>query len=242
MRRVTQRLALRVVRWAHALACAARSLRSWTCLVVALALVSLGVWLNQSGAPDVTPTDADLLAHLDWQAAQWQSQPWRLWTAALVHWSGAHLMVNLLACVALLAWGNAAALGRRQTLAWLLAWPVTHLLLATDPSLARYGGLSGLLHAGVAIGAWALIWQEKDRRRLVGGLVLAGLLVKQVTEVAILAHWLGFEPLVLAHAVPGAPQFQVASYAHWCGVVAGVWCAAAVDFVSSIAAGRTTKR
>lgn len=208
---------------------------------MAWALLSLGVWLSQRAASGIALADSPLLAQLDWRVPQWQTQPWRLWTAALVHWSDAHLGVNLLGCVALLAWGNAAALGRRQTLAWLLAWPLTHLLLGTDPSLTRYGGLSGLLHAGVAVGAWALVWHSLGRRRLVGALVLAGLVLKQVTEVPMLAHWFGLEPLALARALPGAPQFQVASYAHWCGVLAGVLCAAAVD-AASVAAGRFNKR
>lgn len=219
-----------------------RSLRSWTWLVLAWVLLSLGVWLNQRTLPGLALADAPLLAHLDWRVAQWQSQPWRLWTAALVHWSDTHLGINLLACIALIAWGNAAALGRRQTLAWLLAWPVTHMLLATDSALLRYGGLSGLLHAGVAIGAWALVWHDQGQRRLVGGLVLVGLVVKQLTEVPVLAHWLGLEPLVPERAVPGAPQFKVASYAHWCGLVAGVLCAAAVDAFASLSVKRGPAR
>jgi hypothetical protein len=204
--------------------------------------MSMAIWLSQAGAVPSAPADAPLLALLDWKPALWHSQPWRLWSAAMVHWSGAHLGINLLACAALIAWGNAAALGWRQTLAWLAAWPVTHMLLATDPSMLRYGGMSGLLHAGVAVGGWTLAWRGQGPRRLIGILVLAGLLIKQVLEVPVLAHAFGFDPLVLASAVPGAPQFQVASYGHLCGVLAGLLCAAAADLKSCFSTAQVGKQ
>jgi hypothetical protein len=131
-------------------------------------VLSIGLWLSQRGQVAQALADAALLAQLDWRPGLWPTQPWPLWTAALVHWSDAHLVVNLLACSALIAWGNAAALGNRQTLAWLAAWPVTHVLLAGLAPLERYGGLSGVLHAGVAIGAWTLVWRGQGQRRVVG--------------------------------------------------------------------------
>ena len=104
------------------LARAVRRLRSWTWLVLAWALLSLALWLSQRGAPGAL-AEAARLAQLDWRPLLWQTQPWRLRSAALVHWSAYHLGINLLACVALVAWGNAAGLGKRQTLAWLAAGP-----------------------------------------------------------------------------------------------------------------------
>ena len=159
---------------------------SWTWLVLAWALLSCAVWLGTSGG--ATPAQLPLQALLDWQPALWQTQPWRLWTAAIVHWSGSHVLLNVLGCGALVAWGNAAALGARQTWAWLAAWPLTHVLLLASPALAHYGGLSGVLHAGVAIGAWTLLWQGHGQRRVVGALVLAGLGLKLVLEVPLLAQ------------------------------------------------------
>ena len=219
------------LRWRQgfgALSSSVLRLSSWSWVVVAWTLLSTALWLSQ--AADAL-AQAPLFALLDWQPVLWRSQPWRLWTAALVHWSGAHLLLNLLGCVALIAWGNAAGLGARQTWAWLLAWPLTLLLLATSPSLLRYGGLSGLLHAGVAIGAWALIWQCQGQRRLVGALVLAGLALKLLLEVPQLASWLGLGLNVPALPLAGAPGFAVASYAHFTGTVAGLFCAAALDLV-----------
>jgi len=220
--RVALMLALRGLRrpWAY-----------WTWLVAAWALLSLGLWLGlgtgRKGGTVEVPVP--VLALLDWQPGLWQTQPWRLWTSALVHWSGYHLIVNLLACAALVAWGNAAALGARPTLAWLAAWPLTHLLLAMSPAVVRYGGLSGLLHAGVAIGAWALLRHGTGQRRWVGTLVLLGLLVKLVLEVPLLAHWFGLA--VPQMPLADAPGFAVASYAHLTGFVAGLACAVALDLV-----------
>jgi membrane associated rhomboid family serine protease len=219
-----------------------RPLRSWTWLVLAWMVLSTGLWLSQRGQVAQALADAALLAQLDWRPGLWPTQPWRLWTAALVHWSDAHLVVNLLACAALIAWGNAAVLGNRQTLAWLAAWPVTHVLLAGLAPLERYGGLSGVLHAGVAIGAWTLVWRGQGQRRVVGGLVIAGLVLKQAIEVPALAQWLGLGPVVLPRALAGAPDFQVASYAHLCGVAAGVICAAAMDALVWLLAGTGVKR
>jgi membrane associated rhomboid family serine protease len=199
--------------------------------VLAWALLSTALWLGQQAADALA--QAPLFALLDWQPVLWQSQPWRLWTAALVHWSGAHLLLNIFGCAALIAWGHAAALGWHQTLAWLLAWPLTQLLLATAPTLLRYGGLSGVLHAGVAIGAWALIWHGRGQRRMVGALVLAGLALKLLLEEPLLAHWLGLGLTVPTLPLAGAPGFAVASYAHFTGTVAGLACAVALDLALS---------
>ena len=204
-------------------------LSSWTWLVLAWALLSTVLWLSQQAA--LSLAQAPLFTQLDWQPSLWQTQPWRLWTAALVHWSGAHLLLNLLGCAALIAWGHAAALGRRHTLAWLLAWPLTTLLLASSPTLLRYGGLSGVLHAGVAIGAWGLLWHCQGQRRRVGVLVLAGLALKLLLEEPLLAQWLGLGLNVPALPLAGAPGFAVAGYAHFTGTVAGLACAVALDLV-----------
>ena len=111
-----------------------------------------------------TPADAPLAHVLDWQAALGLRQPWRLWTAAWVHWSAAHLLVNLAGggVVAFVGWRarlDAAAAG-----AWLAAWPLTQLAMATlgadrvAAAMPHYGGLSGVLHAGVVVLGLSLAW------------------------------------------------------------------------------------
>lgn len=152
---------------------------------------------------------------LDWQPLLAWREPWRWWTAALVHGSPAHLGANLLALALVAALGVVAAAPRRLTLAWALAWPLTHLALLAQPALRHYGGLSGVLHAAVALLACHLLATRAPtpgRHRLVGVALAAGLLLKLGLE----PPWgplLQPAPLLGIHVVP---------WAHACGAAAGV--------------------
>ncbi len=101
---------------------------------------------------------------LDWQPGLGLHEGWRAWTAAWVHWSNAHLAVNLLGAAVVGAVGWRARAPRAAALAWFVAWPLTHLLMdAPDgahlaQSLRHYGGLSGVLHAGVVVLGLTLAW------------------------------------------------------------------------------------
>ena len=121
-------------------------------------------------------------AWLDWQPGLAWQQPWRWWTAAFVHWSAQHLLGNLLATALVVAYGMAAAVPLCITLAWFLAWPLTHLGLLLQPDLLHYGGLSGVLHAGVACTTLWLVWAGRGRRRAIGVAMLLGLLAKLFSE------------------------------------------------------------
>lgn len=94
---------------------------------------------------------------LEWRPGIGASQAWRWWTAAWVHWSVAHLAVNLLGAVVVGFVGWRARMPRAAACAWCLAWPLTQLLLGLpEPAtvaetLRHYGGLSGVLHAGVIV-------------------------------------------------------------------------------------------
>jgi hypothetical protein len=67
--------------------------------------------------------------------------------------------------------------------AWFAAWPATHLLfLWLAPDLLHYGGLSGVVHAGVAIVLIHLFVTGTRGQRLVAAAVLAGLVAKILTE------------------------------------------------------------
>lgn len=157
----------------------------------------------------------------DWQPGLAASQPWRALTAAFVHWSTGHLLANL-AGLALLAWlGQRAGCGRSDTLAWALAWPLTHLALLLLPALAHYGGLSGVLHAGVAVVAWRL-WRPQPgdmaRGRWIGRLMLLGLALKLALEQPFgepLRRWPGWD-------------IAIAPLAHATGAAAGLLCALAL--------------
>jgi rhomboid family GlyGly-CTERM serine protease len=174
-------------------------------------LLLCAVWL--AGSLGLALAGRQLAPWLDWQPAAWATQPWRLWTAAFVHWSPLHLAMNL-AAAALLAWlGWRARATPADALAWALAWPCTHLGLLLQPALRHYGGLSGLLHAGVAILALRLLVQAgAGRPRWVGALLLAGLATKLLLE----APWqLALRPLPEA-------GFAVAPLAHATGALAGL--------------------
>ncbi len=86
-----------------------------------------------------------------------------------MHWSLLHLGANLAGVAVLAALGWVARLPCAAALAWGAAWPLTQLGLALRPELTHYGGLSGVLHAGVAVAAlWLVLGAPKT------GLGLAG--------------------------------------------------------------------
>ncbi|MEY8876644.1 MAG: hypothetical protein AB9M60_09070 [Leptothrix sp. (in: b-proteobacteria)] len=88
---------------------------------------------------------------LSWRPDRALSEPWRLWSAAWLHWSRLHLLANALGALLVGALGWVWRPDRTAAWAWGLAWPLTHLSLLLQPELTRYGGLSGVLHAGVAV-------------------------------------------------------------------------------------------
>jgi rhomboid family GlyGly-CTERM serine protease len=177
--------------------------RTWAWLAIGLALGALAAWSLVREA-------------LDWQPALAFAEPWRLWTAAFVHLSPLHLQANLLGCAVVAAFGIAAGLPRSASWAWFAAWPLTHAALALQPQLVHYGGLSGVLHAGVAITSVYIVALQPGRRRWIGVAVLAGLAAKLVLEHA----WAGS-----TQAVAGW-DFRVAPFAHLTGSLAGLLCAA----------------
>jgi rhomboid family GlyGly-CTERM serine protease len=153
-------------------------------------------------------------ARLDWQPALWAAEPWRVLSGALVHWSLQHLLANLAGCAVLALLGWAARL--RATPAWLLAWPLTQLGLLAQPALLHYGGLSGVLHAGVAVAVLELLARGGRERWIAIGIAL-GLLAKLWLE-----QPLG-PPL---RSVPGW-DIAIAPFAHLSGALAGALCALA---------------
>lgn len=155
---------------------------------------------------------------LDWQPTLAFSQPWRLFTAAAVHYSTEHLVANLLAIALTALFGVVAQVPTRMAVAWLIAWPLTHLALLLRPELAHYGGLSGVVHTGVAV---IITW-----------LLLAGTRAQRWVTLAVLT---GFAGKLLSEA-PWGPALRhtegwsitVAPVAHTFGALAGALCAALV--------------
>lgn len=170
-------------------------------------------------------------ALLDWQPGRALAEPWRLVTAAWVHWSGLHLAANLAGTVVVAALGWAARLPARAALALALAWPLTQAGLWIQPALAHYGGASGVLHAAVAVAAgWLLAGEgraraapghrapEARRARLVGMGIAAGLALKVLLE----------EPWAGPTAAARSWDIAVAPVAHASGVLAGAVAALVV--------------
>jgi rhomboid family GlyGly-CTERM serine protease len=153
---------------------------------------------------------------LDWQPGRIVEEPWRAFSAAFVHYSARHLAANLagLALVAPLGWF--ARVPWPIAAAWLMAWPLTQLGLLARPELLHYGGLSGVLHAGVACVAWQLIAHQRGRRRAIGVLTLALVAIKVVSE----------SPWGPALRHPTGWDIATAPFAHASGLVAGLIAAA----------------
>ncbi len=149
---------------------------------------------------------------LDWQPELTWQEPWRWFSAAWVHWSGSHLLANLAAAAVVGAYGWAARLPRSQALAWLVAWPLTQLGLLVKPDLLHYGGLSGVLHAGVAITSLWLLVHARGGRRAVGAAVMLGLVIKLLGE----SPW--------GPALQRSAEFDIAlaPVAHASGALAGL--------------------
>ena len=182
--------------------------------------------LAAGGALLAQPIDPALLR---WQPELAAAQPWRSISAAWVHFSPLHLGANLLGTALVAALGISAGCGRRAALAWALAWPLTHLALLAQPGLRQYGGLSGLLHAGVAVASWQLLRGDRGRRRAIGAALAAGLLLKLLLE----APWQG--PL---RQVPGW-DIAIAPLAHASGAAAGWLCALACGVGRDASGGRS---
>jgi rhomboid family GlyGly-CTERM serine protease len=168
-------------------------------------------------------------AALDWQPARIWTDPWRWWSAAWVHLSRLHLAANLAGAALVAGLGLVADVPMRGVVAWLAAWPLTHLALAIDPALAHYGGMSGVLHAAVAVIAVQLIFEGARARRWLGVALLAGLVVKVMME----APWTG----PVQH--PPGWDIPIAPLAHATGTFIG---AAAAALLFSVARTRRNRR
>ncbi len=178
--------------------------RAWVAFAAALALGSLVAFFFMPAAS------------IDWQPQRAGSEPWRAWTAAWLHYSPLHLAGNLAGAALVAALGWTARVGAASVAAWFAAWPLTQAGLLLRPDLLHYGGLSGVLHAGIACAALALMVHERGRRRAIGWAVLAGLALKVASEA----------PWAAALRQSSAWDIAIAPAAHASGLVAGLGCAA----------------
>ena len=154
-------------------------------------------------------------ASIDWQPALALRQPWRAFTAIGVHYSAAHLIGNLAGVALAGVFGVAARVPARLAWAWLAAWPLTQLGLLVKPELAHYGGLSGVVHAGVAAVITFVLITGTPAQRWVGSAVLLGFCAKLLSE----SPW----GATLRH--PAGWDIAVAPVVHATGALAGALCA-----------------
>ncbi|WP_084453264.1 rhombosortase [Roseateles chitosanitabidus] len=193
--------------------------RAWMLLALLLATGSLLVWVQPPAVQ----------AALQWRPELAGREPWRAFTAALLHWSPQHLIANLAGCAVVGLLGLAARLTWREALAWLMAWPLTQFGLLIEPGLERFGGLSGVLHAGVAVAVIAMLRMRAShgRERVIGLMIGIGLLAKVAAERPLagppLRQWEGW-------------NISIAPLAHLTGVVSGVVCALAVALACALLA------
>ncbi|MBC7701697.1 hypothetical protein [Aquabacterium sp.] len=143
--------------------------------------------------------------------------PLNLWTCAWLHANTRHLVANLGGLALILSLGWILKLPPRTALAWLLAWPITHLALLLDPRLDTYFGLSGVLHAGLSIIATSLITETNPDRATkwtttYGWALLLGMLAKCWLENP---DWQALLPR------PGLGM-NTAPMSHWAGAVVGI--------------------
>jgi len=158
-------------------------------------------------------------AGLDWQPSRFAAEPWRAWSAAFVHLSPLHLGANLVGLALVAALGTAVPLPRRCALAWFIAWPLTQAGLLFQPALGHYGGLSGVLHAGVAVAVVHLLCRGTPVQRRIGLAMFVVLCLKLLHE----APW----DAVVRH--PSGWDIAVTPGAHLSGALAGALCAAAAE-------------
>jgi rhomboid family GlyGly-CTERM serine protease len=168
---------------------------------------------------------------LDWQPALVASEPWRAVTAAFVHYSALHLTANLVGAALVGALGRMAEVSLRTVVAWLVAIPLTQLGLLARADLLHYGGLSGVLHAGIACVSWQLIVDGRGARRTIGALTLAGVALKVLSE----SPW----GPPIRH--PAGWDIATAPFAHASGLIAGLLAAALLDAASRLAARRPSR-
>lgn len=145
-----------------------RGSRSWLALCALHGVASMVLWWSQEAAVQA----------LVWRSAEWHQAPWTLWTSAWVHLNTPHLVGNQLALGALTAAGWWLRPTRAATLAWALSWPLMQLSLVLWPLIGYAVGLSGVLHAGVAVLAVQLLLGGPRALRPWGTLLMAGLLLK----------------------------------------------------------------
>lgn len=182
--------------------------------IVGLCLAVPACWLTPlplDQASTTWPAQAQVLAlH---PIAGLHQPVWTWWTTAWLHGSDAHLQRNLIGAAFVLVLGSTPDARTSSAVAWLLAWPLTHLLMTLQPGLNSYIGLSGALHAGLAVWCLHRITQTDTAGfKWTGWIVLAGMIAKVFME----------NPWQRALIQPMGSDITVAPWAHLSGLLSGL--------------------
>jgi rhomboid family GlyGly-CTERM serine protease len=167
---------------------------------------------------------------LEWQPDAALDAPWRFWSAAFVHYSRLHLIGNIAGLALTAAFGWVARVPTSAAISWALAWPLTHLLFIwLAPDLRHYGGLSGVVHAGVAIGLVHLFICGTRGQRLIATVLCTGLVAKILSE----TPWRG------SVQQQDGWDIAIAPIAHVTGVLAGTLLALTAHVLRRLGAPRS---
>ena len=150
---------------------------------------------------------------------RWTTEPWRLLTGHLTHWTGEHLLWDAIAFAAI---GLVVEPWRRHFAADLacIAVAVSAAVLLTHPASAAYRGLSGVDSGLFALAAGQLWRQARSvpQRWLAAaaGLGLAGKVVFELRTGAVLfVDTQAFVPLPAAHAAGAAAGAALSLLPGW---------------------------
>jgi len=108
---------------------------------------------------------------------------WRLWTAHLVHFGAGHLLWNLAVFVPAGVWCERLARIRFRALLVIAPPAISLTVLAIDPALVRFAGLSGISTSGLTLLAIVQLGRPEADTVLWRG-VLAVVFVKMIVESA----------------------------------------------------------
>lgn len=179
-------------------------------------LLALPAWL--------TPV-IDLDAPQSWSttAAYWTLHPntgWdqslaSWWATAWLHGSAPHLRNNLAGTALLAVMGWMVHANWRSTIAWAMAWPLTHIGMLLRPEITSYIGLSGVLHAGATVLALQQIITPFQPHHRQSGWILLGCLVFKIFME---------NPWGAVLILSSSSAIKVAPWAHFSGALAGLAC------------------
>ena len=166
----------------------------WATALAASAAVVVQLW------PDVAP------ALIYDRTRILTGEAWRLWTGHWVHLSAAQCCWNLAVLVPAGAWAERIAPQRTRLLLALGPGIISGVLLAFDPALARYAGLSGLAAGLLALLSFTQL-SAKDADRWFWWSTL-GLLAAKIGVESFVT-----QPLFAPYADPAVPAVPLAHVA-----------------------------